>query len=189
MPRGKLVVITGVSGSGKSTLAFDIVYAEGQRRYVESLSAYARQYIRVLPRPDVEHVEGLPPTVAIEQRVSRPGANSTVATTTELWHYLRLLYTRLGEPHCPTCDIAVKAASPDAIVEALLDIAGAVSSSACSRRSSWRARGSGSRSSSEPSVSACAAYASMDDCTSRRDRSSSIATASTTSSTSPRACA
>jgi len=121
IPRDKLVVITGVSGSGKSTLAFDILYAEGQRRYLESLSAYARQYIRVLPRPDVEHVEGLPPTVAIEQRVSRPGANSTVATTTELWHYLRLLYARLGVPHCPSCDIAVQAASPDAIVEALID--------------------------------------------------------------------
>ena len=92
IPRDQLVVITGLSGSGKSTLAFDTIYAEGQRKYIESLSAYARQFLDQLQKPDIDEIEGLPPTIAIEQRLSRGGRKSTVATTTEVWHFLRLLW-------------------------------------------------------------------------------------------------
>ncbi|HSD09856.1 MAG TPA: excinuclease ABC subunit UvrA, partial [Candidatus Binatia bacterium] len=104
LPRDAIVVITGLSGSGKSTLAFDIIYAEGQRRYIDSLSAYARQFLKVLAKPDVELLFGVPPTVAIEQRTSRGGRKSTVATITEIYHYLRLLYAKVGEQHCTHCD-------------------------------------------------------------------------------------
>ncbi len=116
IPRGRVVALTGLSGSGKSTLAFDIVFAEGQRRYVESLSAYARQFVAELPRPDVDAVIGLPPTVAIEQNVSRGGSRSTVSTATEIHHHLRLLFARVAEARCPTCDEAVAARSADEIV-------------------------------------------------------------------------
>ncbi len=101
IPRDSLVVITGISGSGKSSLAFDTIYAEGQRRYVESLSAYARQFLEQTQKPDVELVEGLTPTIAIEQRSGVANPRSTVATTTEIYDYLRLLYARVGDPHCP----------------------------------------------------------------------------------------
>ena len=104
IPRSQLVVLTGVSGSGKSTLAFDILFAEGQRRYLESLAPYVRQYVKVLERPEVDVVSGLPPTVAIEQRISRANRRSTVATLTEIYHFLRLLYSRLGTQHCPGCN-------------------------------------------------------------------------------------
>src|SRR5438477_6827114 len=100
IPRDRLVVITGLSGSGKSTLAFDTVYAEGQRKYVESLSAYARQFLEQLQKPDVEEIEGLPPTIAIEQRSASSNPRSTVATTTEVYDYLRLLFARVGTPRC-----------------------------------------------------------------------------------------
>jgi excinuclease ABC subunit A len=103
IPRNQLVVLTGVSGSGKSTLAFDILYAEGQRRYLESLAPYVRQYVRILERPEVDVVSGLPPTVAIEQRISHASHRSTVATLTEIYHFLRLLYSKLGIQHCPGC--------------------------------------------------------------------------------------
>jgi len=103
IPRDKLVVVTGLSGSGKSSLAFDTIYAEGQRKYVESLSAYARQFLEQLSKPDVAHIEGLPPTVAIEQRARGANPRSTVATTTEVYDYLRLLFARVGEPHCWIC--------------------------------------------------------------------------------------
>ena len=103
IPHHQLVVLTGVSGSGKSTLAFDILYAEGQRRYLESLAPYVRQYMKILERPDVDLISGLPPTVAIEQRVSHAGRRSTVATLTEIYHFLRLLFSKLGERHCPGC--------------------------------------------------------------------------------------
>ncbi|HZE88008.1 MAG TPA: excinuclease ABC subunit A, partial [Verrucomicrobiae bacterium] len=115
IPRDRLTVVTGVSGSGKSTLAFDIVFAEGQRRYVDSLSAYARQYIKQMTRPDVDLVAGVPPTIAIEQRVSRGGHKSTVATVTEIHHFLRLLYARLGAAHCPDCGLAIASQTPGAI--------------------------------------------------------------------------
>ncbi|RZS54751.1 excinuclease ABC subunit UvrA [Sphaerotilus mobilis] len=103
IPRGKFSVVTGVSGSGKSTLAFDILFNEGQRRYLESLNAYARSIVQPAGRPDVDAVYGIPPTVAIEQRLSRGGRKSTVATTTEVWHFLRLLYVKLGVQYCPAC--------------------------------------------------------------------------------------
>jgi len=117
IPRGKLTVVTGPSGSGKSTLAFDILFAEGQRRYIDSLSAYARQYVQKGSRPDVDLLLGLPPTIAIEQRLSQGGARSTVATVTEIWHYLRLLFARIGDQTCPDCGIRVEPLSRDAIEE------------------------------------------------------------------------
>src|SRR3989339_879221 len=98
LPRGQLIVITGVSGSGKSTLAFDILYAEGQRRYVESLSAYARQFLELMDKPDVEYIEGLSPSIAIEQRTASKNPRSTVATSTEIYDYLRVLFARVGTP-------------------------------------------------------------------------------------------
>ena len=104
LPRDRMIVVTGLSGSGKSTLAFDIVFAEGQRRYLESLSTYVRQFMKILPRPDVDLVSGIPPTVAIEQRLSRGGRKSTVATVTEIYHYLRLLYAKVGVQHCVRCE-------------------------------------------------------------------------------------
>ncbi len=103
IPRDRFVVFTGLSGSGKSSLAFDIVYAEGQRRYIDSLSAYARQFLEVMARPNVDYVAGIPPTVAIEQRLSQGGRKSTVATVTEIYHYLRLLYAKVGKQHCVNC--------------------------------------------------------------------------------------
>jgi excinuclease ABC subunit A len=103
IPRDRFVVFTGLSGSGKSSLAFDIVYAEGQRRYIDSLSAYARQFLEVMARPNVDYVAGIPPTVAIEQRLSQGGRKSTVATVTEIYHYLRLLYAKVGKQHCVHC--------------------------------------------------------------------------------------
>ena len=110
IPRDTFTVITGVSGSGKSTLAFDILFNEGQRRYLESLNAYARQFVQPAARPDVDAIYGIPPTVAIEQRTSRGGRKSTVATLTEIYHFLRLLYVKLGTQYCPDCDVADRAA-------------------------------------------------------------------------------
>ena len=108
-------MITGVSGSGKSTVAFDILFAEGQRRYLESLNAYARQFVEPAGRADVDAVYGIPPTVAIEQRTSRGGRKSTVATLTEVYHFLRLLFVKLGVQHCPDCGVPIDAQSLDAI--------------------------------------------------------------------------
>ncbi len=115
IPRDTFTVITGISGSGKSTIAFDILFSEGQRRYLESLNAYARQFVQPSSRPDVDAVIGVPPTVAIEQRMSRGGRKSTVATVTELYHFLRLLFVKLGVQHCPECNIPIHAQSVDAI--------------------------------------------------------------------------
>ena len=116
----QFTVITGVSGSGKSTLAFDILFAEGQRRYLESLNAYARQFVQPASRPDVDAIFGIPPTVAIEQRTSRGGHKSTVATLTEIYHFLRLLYVKLGVQYCPVCDARIEPQSADAIAARLL---------------------------------------------------------------------
>jgi excinuclease ABC subunit A len=116
----KFTVITGVSGSGKSTLAFDILFAEGQRRYLESLNAYARQFVQPASRPDVDAIFGIPPTVAIEQRTSRGGRKSTVATLTEIYHFLRLLYVKLGVQFCPECDARIEPQSADAIAARLM---------------------------------------------------------------------
>jgi len=118
--RNQFTVITGVSGSGKSSLAFDILFAEGQRRYLESLNAYARQFVQPASRPDVDAIYGIPPTVAIEQRTSRGGRKSTVATLTEIYHFLRLLYVKLGIQHCPACNAAIQPQSADAIAARVL---------------------------------------------------------------------
>ena len=118
--RNRFTVITGVSGSGKSTLAFDILFAEGQRRYLESLNAYARQFVQPASRPDVDAIFGIPPTVAIEQRTSRGGHKSTVATLTEIYHFLRLMYVKLGVQHCPVCDAIIEPQSADAIAARVL---------------------------------------------------------------------
>ncbi|RZL61081.1 MAG: excinuclease ABC subunit A, partial [Variovorax sp.] len=120
IPRGKFSVVTGVSGSGKSTLAFDILFNEGQRRYLESLNAYARSIVQPAGRPEVDAVYGIPPTVAIEQRLSRGGRKSTVGTTTEVWHFLRLLYVKLGIQHCIFDGAAVQPQTPDSIAAQLL---------------------------------------------------------------------
>ena len=120
VPRNKMTVITGVSGSGKSTLAFDVIFGEGQRRYLESLNAYARQFVQPSSRPDVDGIFGIPPTVAIEQRTSRGGRKSTVATLTEIYHFLRLLYVKLGIQYCPTCKIAIEPQSFDSIAARIL---------------------------------------------------------------------
>ncbi|MSQ50430.1 MAG: excinuclease ABC subunit A [Betaproteobacteria bacterium] len=120
IPRNQFTVITGVSGSGKSTLAFDIIFAEGQRRYLESLNAYARQFVQPASKPDVDAIFGIPPTVAIEQRTSRGGRKSTVATLTEIYHFLRLLYVKLGTQYCPTCDVPIEPQSMEAIAARLL---------------------------------------------------------------------
>ena len=103
IPRDKLVVITGVSGSGKSSLAFDTIYAEGQRRYVESLSAYAREFLGQMEKPDVDYIEGLSPAISIDQKGPGRNPRSTVGTVTEIYDYLRLLFARVGHPHCPKC--------------------------------------------------------------------------------------
>jgi excinuclease ABC subunit A len=115
IPHGTLTVVTGPSGSGKSSLAFDVIFAEGQRRFMETLSPYARQFLPTLPRPAVDAVTGVPPSIALEQRTSRAGANSSVATVTEVAHYLRLLYAKVGDVHCPECDTLVAPAAPDEI--------------------------------------------------------------------------
>ncbi|HMJ91515.1 MAG TPA: hypothetical protein VK530_16955, partial [Candidatus Acidoferrum sp.] len=113
IPRGKFVVITGVSGSGKSTLAFDLLFAEGQRRFLDSMNTYARQFVEQMARPDVDLIVGLPPTVSIEQRTTRGGGKSTVATVTEVYHFIRLLFARLGTQFCPKCEIAVEPQTRD----------------------------------------------------------------------------
>src|SRR5687768_4065527 len=107
IPRDRLTVITGPSGSGKSSLAFDTIYAEGQRRYVESLSAYARQFLEQMPKPDVDWIEGLSPSIAIQQQATSKNPRSTVGTVTEIYDYLRLLFARAGTPHCPECGRAI----------------------------------------------------------------------------------
>jgi excinuclease ABC subunit A len=120
IPHGRFTVVTGISGSGKSTLAFDILFAEGQRRYLESLNAYARQFVQPAARPDVDAIFGIPPTVAIEQRTSRGGRKSTVATMTEIYHFLRLLFVKLGRQHCPECQLPIEPQTPDSIIARIM---------------------------------------------------------------------
>ncbi len=122
IPRDKLVVITGLSGSGKSSLAFDTIYAEGQRRYVESLSAYARQFLGQMQKPDVDHIDGLSPAISIDQKSASKNPRSTVGTVTEIYDYLRLLYARIGVPHCPKCGQRIKKQSSQQIIEQILEI-------------------------------------------------------------------
>ena len=120
IPKNKLVVITGLSGSGKSSLAFDTIFAEGQRRYVESLSSYARQFLELQDKPDVDEMRGLAPTIALDQRGISESPRSTVGTITEIADYLRLLYARVGHPHCQTCKEELTRASAEDIVRALI---------------------------------------------------------------------
>src|SRR2546430_14863192 len=120
IPRNTLTVITGLSGSGKSSLAFDTIYAEGQRRYVESLSAYARQFLDQMERPEVDVIEGLSPSIAIEQKTTTRSPRSTVGTITEIYDYLRVVYASVGVPHCPSCGKPIKRQSSEAIVQAIL---------------------------------------------------------------------
>ncbi|MGH9392734.1 MAG: excinuclease ABC subunit UvrA, partial [Terriglobales bacterium] len=121
IPRDSFTVITGLSGSGKSSLAFDTLYAEGQRRYVETLSAYARQFLDQLERPDVDAIEGLSPAIAIEQKTTSRSPRSTVGTITEIYDYLRLLWSSIGAQHCPRCGQPIERQSADQIVAAVLD--------------------------------------------------------------------
>jgi excinuclease ABC subunit A len=120
LPRNRLICITGLSGSGKSSLAFDTIYAEGQRRYVESLSAYARQFLQMMEKPDVDHIDGLSPAISIDQKTTSRNPRSTVGTVTEIYDYLRLLYARVGRPHCPICGRPIAGQSIDAIVDQVL---------------------------------------------------------------------
>src|SRR5438067_4988767 len=120
IPRNQLVVITGLSGSGKSSLAFDTLYAEGQRRYVESLSAYARQFLQLMDKPDVDVIEGLSPAISIEQKATSHNPRSTVGTVTEIHDYLRLLFARAGTPYCPTHDIPLQSQTVSQMVDAVL---------------------------------------------------------------------
>ncbi|HJQ97707.1 MAG TPA: hypothetical protein VJ826_05290, partial [Candidatus Polarisedimenticolaceae bacterium] len=122
IPRNRLVVITGVSGSGKSSLAFDTLYAEGQRRYVESLSAYARQFLEMMEKPNVESIEGLSPAISIEQKTTSRNPRSTVGTVTEIYDYLRLLFARIGKPHCPNCGKPIASQTVQQIVDAVLEL-------------------------------------------------------------------
>src|SRR2546423_8385886 len=119
IPRDCFVVVTGVSGSGKSTLAFDLLFSEGQRRFLDSMNVYARQFVEQLSRPDVDLITGIPPTVSIEQRTSRGGGKSTVATVTEVYHSIRLLFARLGTQFCPDCQVGVEAQTRDELARRL----------------------------------------------------------------------
>src|SRR3972149_3107059 len=120
IPRQKLVVITGLSGSGKSSLAFDTIYAEGQRRYVESLSSYARQFLGLMEKPDVDQIDGLSPAISIDQKSAPKNPRSTVGTITEIYDYMRLLWARIGVPHCPADGKEIKAQTPQEIVDQVL---------------------------------------------------------------------
>src|SRR5512139_952265 len=122
IPRNKFTVITGLSGSGKSSLAFDTLYAEGQRRYVESLSAYARQFLDQLQKPEVESIEGLSPAISIEQKTVSRSPRSTVGTATEIYDYLRLLFARAGEPHCPRCGRPIAGQTVDQMAARVLEL-------------------------------------------------------------------
>src|SRR5919109_2017786 len=122
LPRYKFVVITGVSGSGKSSLAFDTIYAEGQRRYVESLSSYARQFLGQMDKPDVDHIEGLSPAISIDQKGASHNPRSTVGTVTEIYDYMRLLWARIGHPHCPKCQRPIQQQTSEQIIDAVLDL-------------------------------------------------------------------
>ena len=124
IPRDEFTVVTGLSGSGKSSLAFDTIYAEGQRRYMESLSSYARQFLGQMEKPQVESIEGLPPAISIDQKSTNRNPRSTVGTVTEIYDYMRLLYARAGVPHCPKCGKEIKKQSVDEIVDRIVELPG-----------------------------------------------------------------
>ena len=146
LPRDKLIVMTGLSGSGKSSLAFDTIYAEGQRRYVESLSSYARMFLGQMEKPDVDEIQGLSPAISIDQKTTSKNPRSTVGTVTEIYDYLRLLWARIGVPHCPKCGKEIRQQTVDQIVDQLLALPGGRGCRS-SRRSCGRARASTRRSS------------------------------------------
>ena len=147
IPRNTLTVITGLSGSGKSSLAFDTLYAEGQRRYVESLSAYARQFLDQMERPEVDSVEGLSPSIAIEQKTTTRSPRSTVGTITEIYDYLRVVYSAIGTPHCPNCGKPITRQSTEQIVQSVHGAASPTTASWSSRRSFAAARANTKRNS------------------------------------------
>ena len=122
IPRDKLTVVTGLSGSGKSSLAFDTIYAEGQRRYVESLSSYARMFLGQMDKPDVDSIDGLSPAISIDQKTTSKNPRSTVGTVTEIYDYLRLLYARIGIPHCPKCGREIRQQTVDQIIDRLMQL-------------------------------------------------------------------
>ena len=122
LPRDRLVVLTGLSGSGKSSLAFDTIYAEGQRRYVESLSSYARMFLGQMEKPDVDNIDGLSPAISIDQKTTSKNPRSTVGTVTEIYDYLRLLYARIGVPHCPVCGREIRQQTVDQIVDQVMEM-------------------------------------------------------------------
>src|SRR5512132_242343 len=122
LPRNALICVTGLSGSGKSSLAFDTIYAEGQRRYVESLSAYARQFLQMMEKPDVDSIGGLSPAISIDQKTTSRNPRSTVGTVTEIYDYLRLLFARVGKPHCPNCGRLITQQTVEQMVDAVLDM-------------------------------------------------------------------
>ena len=122
IPKNELVVFTGVSGSGKSSLAFDTIFAEGQRRYIESLSTYARQFLGQMDKPDVDYIDGLTPAISIDQKSTSNNPRSTVGTVTEIYDYLRLLYARIGTPYCPKCGKPIKPQTIDEIVNSILNL-------------------------------------------------------------------
>ena len=140
IPRDRLTVITGLSGSGKSSLAFDTIYAEGQRRYVESLSAYARQFLELMQKPDVDSIDGLSPAISIEQKTTSRNPRSTVATVTEIYDYLRLLFARVGVPHSPATGLPIESQTVSQMVDRVLEMTGAPGCT-CSPPSSAAARG------------------------------------------------
>ena len=122
VPRDKLVVFTGLSGSGKSSLAFDTIYADGQRRYMESLSSYARQFLGMMEKPDVDEITGLSPAISIDQKTTSKNPRSTVGTVTEIYDYLRLLYARIGIPHCPVCGREIRQQTVDQMVDKIMEL-------------------------------------------------------------------
>src|SRR5215471_16102238 len=122
LPRNQLIVITGLSGSGKSSLAFDTIFGEGQRRYVESLSAYARQFLQQMEKPDVDSIEGLSPAISIEQRTTSKNPRSTVGTVTEIYDYLRVLFASIGQPHCPNCGRPIQAQTVQEMVDRVMTL-------------------------------------------------------------------
>ena len=134
MPRNKMVVFTGLSGSGKSSLAFDTIFAEGQRRYVESLSSYARQFIRQMQKPDVDEIIGLSPAISIDQKSRSNNPRSTVATITEIYDYMRVLFARIGRPHCLICNREIKKLSNEEILETIIETVSSIDLSKRARK-------------------------------------------------------
>ncbi len=157
IPRDKLVVLTGLSGSGKSSLAFDTIYAEGQRRYVESLSSYARMFLGQMDKPDVDYIDGLSPAISIDQKTTSKNPRSTVGTVTEIYDYLRLLWARIGIPHCPKCGKEIRQQRVDQIIDQIIALPEGRDSGAGARRA--RAQGASTprcwRMPDAPAMSGC----------------------------------